>query len=354
MRRAPQPYALRMDLELRHLRALVAVVDAGTFTDAAAALGVSQAAVSRAVAALEAALGARLLQRTTRHVALTVTGAQVLARARGVLDEVAALHHVVARSRTELRVGYAWAALGKHTRRLQKAWAATHPVPVVFVQSATASAGLAEGAADVAVIRRPLYDPRFDAAVATDNRLARHRTVRLSDLARYTVAIDDRTGTTTPDMWPSDGAPTAMRTVHGVDEWLTFIAAGQAVGITSEATANQNPRPGVAYRPVLRPEHLRQPSAPPVWPSAACCCFSPHVVPARSPRGARATSGGCSSWARWGLSRRATRTIIPWADHLGHRCVRTVSHAPLPCRRRTVGSVDPPTTMTGAGRRNPS
>jgi len=38
--------------------------------------------------------------------------------------------------------------------------------------------------------------------------------------------------------------------VHGVDEWLTVIAAGQMVGITSEATAHQNPRPGVAYRPV--------------------------------------------------------------------------------------------------------
>ena len=35
-----------------------------------------------------------------------------------------------------------------------------------------------------------------------------------------------------------------------MDEWLTLIAAGQAVGITSEATANQNPRPGVAYRPL--------------------------------------------------------------------------------------------------------
>jgi DNA-binding transcriptional LysR family regulator len=259
-----------MDVELRHLRALVAVVDAGTFTEAANALGVSQAAVSRAVATLEAALGARLLQRTTRHVALTATGTQVLARARSVLAEVAALHRVAQRSPAELRVGYAWAALGRHTRRLQKAWAARHPrMPLVFAQSATTSAGLAEGVADVAVIRRPLRDRRFEtaqvgvearyAAVATDNRLARRRTVRLGDLARYTVAIDDRTGTTTPDIWPPGEAPTATRTTHGVDEWLTLIAAGQAVGLTSEATANQNPRPGVAYRPVRDAPPL------PVW-----------------------------------------------------------------------------------------
>ena len=36
-----------MDLELRHLRCLVAIVDSGTFTDAAIELGISQAAVSR-------------------------------------------------------------------------------------------------------------------------------------------------------------------------------------------------------------------------------------------------------------------------------------------------------------------
>jgi DNA-binding transcriptional LysR family regulator len=50
-----------MDAEVRQLRALLAVVDAGTFTGAADALGVSQASVSRTVAALERALGTRVL-----------------------------------------------------------------------------------------------------------------------------------------------------------------------------------------------------------------------------------------------------------------------------------------------------
>ncbi|HEY3262548.1 MAG TPA: LysR family transcriptional regulator [Pseudonocardiaceae bacterium] len=260
-----------MDVQLRQLRTFVAVVDAGTFTDAAAALGISQAAVSRSVAALEAALGARLLQRTTRHLGLTAVGTQVLAAARRVLDEVAHLQRILEQSRTELRIGYAWAALGKHTRRLQKTWAAAHPqLPLVFVQSNTPTAGLSEGAADVAVIRRPLVDPRFDtalvgtearvAAVATDNPLARRRRpVRLTDLAEYIIAIDSLTGTTTPTLWQPDAAPAAIRTTHGVDEWLTLIAAGQAVGITSEATANQNPRPGVAYRTVRDAQPI------PVW-----------------------------------------------------------------------------------------
>jgi DNA-binding transcriptional LysR family regulator len=250
-----------MDVQVRQLRVLATVVEAGTFTDAAAILGVSQAAVSRSVAALEGALGVRLLQRTTRSVSLTAVGTRVHAAARRVLDEVAHLEQIVAAGGAELRLGYAWAALGKHTRRLQKAWAAAHrDVPLVFVHSSTATAGLSDGAADVAVIRRELDDTRFAttligtesrlAAVATDNALARKRSVRMADLTRYPVAIDDRTGTTTLDLWPPGAGPAATRPTHSVDEWLTLIAGGQAVGLTSEATANQNPRPGVAYRTV--------------------------------------------------------------------------------------------------------
>jgi DNA-binding transcriptional LysR family regulator len=251
-----------MDVRLPQLRALVAVVDAGTFTDAAAVLGVSQAAVSRAVAALEQALGARVLQRTTRHVALTPTGTRIVAQARRILQEVAHLQQIVSEARTEVRVGYAWAALGRHTRRLQKAWAVAHPrVPLVFVQANDPTAGLGDGSADLAVVRHPLDDPRFAtaeigresrfAAVATDGALARRRALRMADLARYTVAIDSRTGTTTLQLWPADSRPTSVRETPAVDEWLTLIAAGQAVGVTAEATAHQYPRPGVAYR-VLR------------------------------------------------------------------------------------------------------
>jgi DNA-binding transcriptional LysR family regulator len=184
----------------------------------------------------------------------------VVEQARRILDDVAHLHRIADGARTELRVGYAWAALGKHTRRLQKTWARRHPgVPLVFVHANDPTAGLSDGSADVAVIRRPLADPRFRtaligsesryAAVATDNALA-SRSVRLADLSRYTVAIDSRTGTTTPDLWPPGAAPASTRPTTGLEDWLTQIAAGRVVGITSEATANQNPRPGVAYRAV--------------------------------------------------------------------------------------------------------
>ncbi|GAB2932244.1 LysR family transcriptional regulator [Nonomuraea fastidiosa] len=256
-----------MDVQLRHLRAFVAVVDAGTFTDAAILLGCSQAAVSRSVAALESTLGTRLLERSNNSVKLTQSGARLVTRARRVLDEVARLERIAQEAYSELRLGYAFGALGKHTRHLMKAWAAAYPwLPLVFVHSNTATAGLAEGVADVSVLRRPLVDDRFEvalvgcearyAAMDTDHPLARRRSVRLDQLARYTVALDPRTGTATPELWPPDARP-AIRTVQGVDEWLTVIACGQAVGVTAESTANQNPRPGVAYRHVTDAPHVQ-------------------------------------------------------------------------------------------------
>jgi len=250
-----------MNVELRHLRALVAVVEEGTFTDAAVALGVSQASVSRSVAALEKLLGARLLQRTTRDVSLTVLGARVIVHARSALAEAGAIERAVDSLGGEIRIGYAWSALGRHTIGVQSGWATAHPgSSLLFVQSHTRHAGLGDGSADVAVLRIPLDDRRFStfvvgsesryAAVAMDDPLAKRRLVSLRDFAGRTIGLDSVTGTTTLDLWLPGEGPAATRDVHGVDEWLTLIAAGQAVGMTSEATMRQHPRPGVAYRRV--------------------------------------------------------------------------------------------------------
>src|SRR4051794_39756330 len=108
MHRTSHLYGGRMDVELRQLRAFVAVVDHGTFTDAAAVLGMTQASVSRSVAGLERALGVRMLRRTTREVSLTVAGSRVLGPARRMLEEAAVVARVAADTGTELRVGYAW------------------------------------------------------------------------------------------------------------------------------------------------------------------------------------------------------------------------------------------------------
>jgi DNA-binding transcriptional LysR family regulator len=70
------------------MQAFVAVADNRGFAPAARKLGLSPSAVTRLIAALEDRLGARLLQRTTRQVALTDVGARYLERARRILADV--------------------------------------------------------------------------------------------------------------------------------------------------------------------------------------------------------------------------------------------------------------------------
>ncbi|MER7759163.1 LysR substrate-binding domain-containing protein [Streptomyces sp. NPDC097619] len=76
---------------LAQLRAFAAVAEHLHFRDAAAAIGMSQPALSGAVSALEEALGVQLLERTTRKVLLSPAGERIAARARTVLDAMAAL-----------------------------------------------------------------------------------------------------------------------------------------------------------------------------------------------------------------------------------------------------------------------
>lgn len=71
--------------ELLHLRALAAVVEWRSFRRAARALNVSPSALSQAVRTLEQSLGVPLLQRTTRSVAPTEAGTQLLADLRPLL-----------------------------------------------------------------------------------------------------------------------------------------------------------------------------------------------------------------------------------------------------------------------------
>jgi len=70
---------------LSEMEAFVSVVDQGGFTDAARKLGISKSAVSKHVSALEARLGARLLNRTTRRVNPTEIGLAYYDRATTVL-----------------------------------------------------------------------------------------------------------------------------------------------------------------------------------------------------------------------------------------------------------------------------
>ncbi|ONI80359.1 LysR family transcriptional regulator [Saccharothrix sp. ALI-22-I] len=270
-----------MDVELRHLRCLIAIVDSGGFTDAALDLGISQPAVSRTLAALEDVLGVRLLRRTSREVVLTAAGVRVLARARRVVAEVEDLAREAKTGRGRLRIGHAWAAIGEHTLEFQRRWTERHPdVSLHLVRTNSPTGGLAEGACDLAVVRTPSdtvwpdtaagrFDAkRFDRAVvglesrycalAADDPMARRRQLRLDDLSDRTLAVDPRTGTTTPELWPVGSRP-RVEEIHDVDDWLAVIGTGRCVGVTAESTLTQYRRPGIVFR------RVRDAPPIPVW-----------------------------------------------------------------------------------------
>jgi DNA-binding transcriptional LysR family regulator len=79
-------------MNLDELRVFIRVAELGSFTHAAEQLGLAKSRVSTAVRQLEARVGARLLQRTTRHVRLTPDGEQFLQHAKELLADAEQLH----------------------------------------------------------------------------------------------------------------------------------------------------------------------------------------------------------------------------------------------------------------------
>lgn len=114
--------------QLRALRVFVRVIDDGSFAAAARALDLAPAVVTRLVAELEEHLGARLINRTTRRLALTDIGEAYLERARRILTEVDEAEALATTATTEprghLRVlvppGLAVHQLAKHLPKFHK------------------------------------------------------------------------------------------------------------------------------------------------------------------------------------------------------------------------------------------
>jgi DNA-binding transcriptional LysR family regulator len=117
--------------QLRAMRVFSRVIDAGGFAKAANALDIAPAVATRLVAELEEHLGARLINRTTRRLALTDVGEEYLERVRSILSEVddaeAVAGIATAEARGKLCVlvppGFAVHQLAKHLPRFR----ALHP-----------------------------------------------------------------------------------------------------------------------------------------------------------------------------------------------------------------------------------
>ncbi|MCZ7431741.1 LysR family transcriptional regulator [Streptomyces sp. WMMC1477] len=251
-----------MTIELRHLRAFLAIAEAGNVTRAAARLHVSQPALSRTLRRLEDHLGTRLVDRSTHHLELTPEGHTFRDKAAAALTAFENAVDPAGLRRWPLRVGHNWAALGDHTIPLLRRWDENRPdVPLELLRIDEHTAGLAQGRVDAALLRgtvqppgcrtEPLLWEERVVVMPADNPLAARPRVTLADLTPHPIALNTVFGTTTLDLWPPSARPTATIEVGNTDEWLLAIAAGRALGVTTSATPSNHAHPALVYRPLV-------------------------------------------------------------------------------------------------------
>lgn len=196
-------------MDLTSLAVFVAVAENGGFSAAAEQLHLTQPAVSKRIAQLEAELGTRLLDRLGRQVLPTEAGALLLQRARSLLSEAADTRRAIAalddgiggtlRIATSHHIGL------HHLPPLLKRYAQQFPqveLDIAFVDSEQAYARALAGQAELAVttlaahtaaplLAQPLWDDPLCFMVASDHPLAARRRVSLSDLAAHPAVLPD-------------------------------------------------------------------------------------------------------------------------------------------------------------------
>jgi DNA-binding transcriptional LysR family regulator len=184
---------------LAAMSVFVAVVAAGSFSGGARALRMPVPTVSRKIAELEAQLGARLLTRTTRKLALTEAGGDYLAACKRILEDVAAAERGAAGEHQAPRGEFALTApivLGRlHVLPLVAEFLALYPQINVQLRLADRSLQLLDEHLDLAVRVGVLPDSALvavrvaslrEVVCASPAYLARHGTPRNpQELARH-------------------------------------------------------------------------------------------------------------------------------------------------------------------------
>jgi DNA-binding transcriptional LysR family regulator len=203
--------------DLRQLRAFVAVAEERNFTRAAERLHLAQQAVSKSVAQLEAELGVELLERTTREVRLTASGASLLEDGRELLvsAETAFARAVevgLGLSGT-VRVGIAPSigpGIREEVARVLRAGAPELSVMLLEVRPRDFARMLHDRELDLVLAHTSLGEPEVDSAalrpldvmlrVPVGHRLASRSVVDVADLDGERLLVRSAVGTPFTDM----------------------------------------------------------------------------------------------------------------------------------------------------------
>ncbi|MET1154696.1 LysR substrate-binding domain-containing protein [Arthrobacter sp.] len=247
-----------LNVEFRHLRALVAVAEDLNFTRAAERLGTTQPSLSRSIASLEQAVGTLLVRRDRRSVALTPAGTRFVAYAQLALRALEEGVDAVAGPPLILRICFA-GALAEITGPAVKTFESLHPgIQVDIRRYDDPMARLSEGRCNLAFL---LGNPNIQAlqtltlteevrmvALPAGHRLAESSAVSLKELSHETLVMNVLAGTTSVNMWEDADRPSQIVRVRNIDEWMEAIALGRGIGITPASTARFYSHPQIAFR----------------------------------------------------------------------------------------------------------
>lgn len=184
-------------MNLTQLRALIAVADAGSFTAAAEAVGVTQSGLSQALAALEEALGVKLLVRQRHGVELTAFGERALVHARAAFDHLDAIRQEATKATgTEtgsLRIAAFPSVFATILPPLLRRFRSLHPsIEVVLLETddREVERWLETGSIDLGVVLNPLLESgavpigqdAWVGVLPAGHKLARRATLSLAEL----------------------------------------------------------------------------------------------------------------------------------------------------------------------------
>lgn len=248
------------------LRMLLAVVEEGSFTAAASRVRISQPAVSRAIASLEAELGATLLSRGSGGVQLTEAGRAALAHAREAVQHEDALRARVAAATVTVEGVLLLASMPSVTGTLipprVRRFRDRHPEVDLRLVDGTddeVRAWLCNGAADIGVVSlpargfetQPLGRDEFVAVIPADHRLASLSEIPFSELSHETFILP--AGGCGPLITEAARRAhvrlSAQLEVTDITSLVGMVASGLGVSI-APTLGLRKPSPGIVTRPL--------------------------------------------------------------------------------------------------------
>lgn len=285
---------LSMSIELHHLRGFLALADEKHFTRAAKRMGVSQPTLSRNIRRLEELLGRRLLERTTRHVTLTPAGESLYGRLSVLLPQLeAALRHE--EDEDTFRVGFAWGFPTGWPQEVIARFEEETGVSVQVRRHDAKLAGVDRGDADIAILRGRLNPPDMEvvtllherrvAAVSARSDLAERHEIKWREIADHRLVLNEVSGTTNLDDWPTERQPGVSVVCTNFDEWLEAVASNKGMGVVPEFVGRQHIHPFVSF--------LSIPDAPSVPLNLVYPVHGGHPLIPRFVAMAQAAVAGC-------------------------------------------------------------